>query len=59
MNDSSENVLPVASETDAELKAQDAQDDDGPVPLRKEAARAGLFPVENPEGADEAEHRST
>ena len=55
MNDSSENLLPVASETEAELAAQEAQDDDGPVPLRREAARSGLLPAERVEGTDEAE----
>ena len=55
MNDSSENTLPVASETDTELAALDAQKDADPVPLRKEAATAGLLPTDRAEDTSEDE----
>ncbi len=44
-----ENPLPVASETEGELAALNAQDDGETVPLRKEAATAGLLPVSRAE----------
>ena len=56
MKDSSETSLPVASETDAELAALDAQSDADPVPLRKEAATSGLLPIDRAEDTSEPEN---
>ena len=56
MSGSSENILPVASETDAELAALDAQEDADPVPLRKEAATAGLLPTDRAADTSQAEN---
>jgi hypothetical protein len=58
MNDSSKDTLPVASETTGEMEALENQDPDAPVPLRKEAATAGLLPTDRAEDTDEDEIES-